>query len=51
MKRTRIACGDEGEVQRVKEPAQKVVAMGARVLRDQLGAKVERIPYTANSQQ
>jgi hypothetical protein len=46
--RIRIACRDEAELQRVKEAAQKTVAAGARVLRDQLyPVKVDNANRTA----
>jgi hypothetical protein len=48
MERIRIACRDEAELQRVKEAAQRTVAAGARVLRDQLyPVKVDNANRTA----
>lgn len=46
--RIRISCRDEAELRRVKETAQKVVAAGSRVLRDQLyPVKVDNANRTA----
>jgi hypothetical protein len=46
--RIRIACRDEGELQRVKDAAQKTAIAGTRVLRDQLyPVKVDNANRTA----
>lgn len=46
--RIRVVCRDEAELQRVKEAAQKTMALGTRVLRDQLYlVKVDNANRTA----
>ena len=46
--RIRVVCRDEGEVQLVKEAAQKITVPGVRVLRDQLyPVKVDNANRTA----
>ncbi|KJZ70022.1 hypothetical protein HIM_10603 [Hirsutella minnesotensis 3608] len=46
--RIKVLCRDEAELKQVKEAAQKTVALGARVLRDQLfPVKVDNAKRTA----